>query len=83
MLLRDLCYARIKVLRAELMKEQAAPGTVLSADTKRGLMIAAGDGALRIIRLQAPGGKPMDSRDWLRGHPVTAGEVDQKEREQL
>ena len=38
-------------------------------------MIAAGDGAVRILQMQAPGGKPMNPKDYLRGHPMAVGTV--------
>ena len=31
------------------------------------------DGALRLARMQAPGGKPMNDCDYLRGHQLEAG----------
>ena len=36
---------------------------------------------MRILQLQAPGGKPMNSKDYLRGHPVQTG-LDMKEAQQ-
>ena len=61
-----------KVLEAaaEPWEGGEAPGTVLKADDKQGLWIRAGEGALRVIRMQAAGGKPMDARDYLRGHAI-------------
>lgn len=61
-----------KVLEAaaEPWEGGEAPGTVLKADAKQGLWIRAGEGALRVIRMQAAGGKPMDARDYLRGHAI-------------
>ena len=47
-----------------------APGTLLSLD-KRGLVVACGDGALRVLELQADGGKRMRAPDYFRGHPIT------------
>ncbi len=47
------------------------PGTVLSAG-KDGIDVACGDGrVLRILELQAPGGRRMAAADYLRGHPIT------------
>lgn len=52
-----------------------APGTILCAD-KKGIEIACCGGAtLRITELQAPGKKRMAAADFLRGHPITAGEI--------
>lgn len=60
----------IKVLQTALTggTTEAAPGTVVSAG-KDGIDLACGDGqVLRILRLQAQGGKPMAAADYLRGH---------------
>ena len=51
----------------------ATPGTVLCADARRGLWVAAGEGALRIVDVQARGAKRMAAADYLRGHPITVG----------
>ena len=66
---------RLKLLRAEVTDGVGQPGEILTAAPKAGLVIAAGEGAVRIIQLQAPGGKPMNSKDYLRGHPMAAGTV--------
>ena len=42
-------------------------------DGKEGLIVAAGKNAVRVRQLQVPGGKPMDARDYLRGHAMAAG----------
>lgn len=61
----------IKALRAEYADVSGAPGQILKADGKDGLIIAAGRGAVRIRELQAPGGKRMNAGDYLRGHPIS------------
>jgi len=49
----------------------AAAGTIL-AQTKQGLEIACGDGAVAVVtQLQAEGGKRMAAADYFRGHPIT------------
>ncbi|MDX3926587.1 MAG: methionyl-tRNA formyltransferase [Shinella sp.] len=65
---------RIKVLACEQAKgdEDGAPGTVLSSD---GLVVSCGEGAVRLVRLQKAGGKPLGAADFLRGTPVAAGTV--------
>lgn len=52
----------------------AAPGTVLGADAD-GLLVAAGQGVLRLRRLQRPGGKMLPAGEFLRGFPLAAGTV--------
>ena len=53
-------------------KTDKAPGTVVSADPKKGIEVAcAGGETLLITRLQAASGKQMAAGDYLRGHPMT------------
>ncbi|WP_324732615.1 methionyl-tRNA formyltransferase [Pseudomonas paeninsulae] len=52
----------LKVHAAELGEGSGAPGSILSAD-KQGLMVACGQGALRLTRLQLPGGKALNFSD--------------------
>ena len=49
-------------------------GEVLGAD-KEGLLVATGEGMLRILRLQRPGGRMLDAPEFLRGHPIPPGSV--------
>lgn len=66
---------RLKLLRAEAVQCTGQPGEIIGADPKQGLIIAAGEGAVAVTQLQAPGGKPMNSKDYLRGHPMAVGTV--------
>lgn len=73
----------IKVWKAEEAGSSGqAPGTVIAADAKQGLLIAAGNEAVRILELQAQGGKRMNARDYLRGHPVSYTECSRTEEAQ-
>ena len=56
-------------------------GDILEADGKHGLLIKAGENAVRITELQAQGGKRMKAADYLRGHPMTAKACDKNEDE--
>lgn len=49
-----------------------APGTVAGADAD-GLLIATGEGLLRVRRLQRPGGRMLSAPEFLRGSPIAAG----------
>jgi methionyl-tRNA formyltransferase len=60
---------RIKVLKTELAHGSAEPGTVL--DDR--LAIACGQSAVRPLRLQRAGGKPLDVEDFLRGTALPSG----------
>ncbi len=62
----------IKIWQASIVQEQGLPGTVLTADDA-GVVMACGEGALRLEVLQAPGGKRLPAADFLRGHPLPAG----------
>ncbi len=64
---------RLKLLRAVTADADGMPGTVISADPKGGLIVACGSGAVRILEIQAPGGKRMKPEDYLRGHAIPAG----------
>jgi methionyl-tRNA formyltransferase len=59
----------LKVLAARAEPGCGAPGCVLDA----ALLVAAGRGALRLLRVQAPGRARMDAAAFLRGHPVPVG----------
>jgi len=60
---------RIKVLQSELASGSALPGTVIDDN----LAIACGSGAVRVIRLQKAGGKPLSADEFLRGTPLIHG----------
>ena len=55
-------------------KDPVGPGTVLGADDL-GLLVATGEGVLRVRRLQRPGGKMLPAGEFLRGSPVATGTV--------
>ncbi len=59
----------IKVLRVTPEPATGAPGTVL--DDR--LLVACGDGALRLVRVQRPGRPAMDADALLRGAPIPPG----------
>lgn len=51
----------------------ALPGTVIASHTDE-LRVAAGEGHLQILELQAEGKRPMTARDFLAGHRIAPGE---------
>jgi methionyl-tRNA formyltransferase len=64
--------ATLKVLACAPAEAPAgAPGTVLDGR----LTVACGQGAMRLLRVQAPGGAAMDAGAFLRGHALPAGAV--------
>lgn len=50
------------------------PGTVLGTDGEA-LLVATGDGTLRLLRLQRPGGRMLPAAEFLRGFALEAGVV--------
>lgn len=64
---------RLKLLRAVNEEADGIPGTAIVTDPKKGLVIACGKGAVRILEVQAPGGKQMRTEDYLRGHGIPEG----------
>ena len=71
--LTTLSGERLKVFAAEKAVGNGEPGTVLEADPKKGLTVACGEGALKLIEIQLVGGKRMKATDFLRGHAIEVG----------
>jgi len=65
---------RVKLLRARAVdgRPGAAPGEVLSAGDE--VVVACGEGALALARLQAEGRRPLDAATFARGERVLPGE---------
>ena len=61
---------RLKLLRAVVTEGSGKAGSYIAADPKNGLVIACGKGAVKVLELQAPGGKKMRAEDYLRGHSL-------------
>lgn len=71
-----LAGERIKVglAEAEGTAVTDSPGTVLAGDMQA-LRVATGQGVLRVLRLQRPGGRMLPAAEFLRGRNVAAGIV--------
>jgi methionyl-tRNA formyltransferase len=63
--------ARAKILMTQLEARQGSPGQALDDQ----LLIACGDGAVRILSLQREGKAIVDARDFLRGSPIASGSI--------
>lgn len=59
----------LKVLAAEPDDAAGAPGEVLDGR----LLVGTGEGALRLLRVQAPGRAAMAADEFLRGRPIPVG----------
>jgi methionyl-tRNA formyltransferase len=64
----ELNGARMKVLHSRLGLGQGAPGEALDD----ALLIACGDGAVRLLKVQREGRAPLETEAFLRGQPVPA-----------
>jgi methionyl-tRNA formyltransferase len=56
----------IKIWNAQAVDAQGRPGQVLAADAQ-GIVVACGEGALRLTELQKPGGKRLAAGEFLKG----------------
>lgn len=65
---------RCKIYATRTEEVVGVPGTVLAAGHD-GILVACGQGALRILELQPDGGKRMTAGAYLQGHPVQVGEA--------
>jgi methionyl-tRNA formyltransferase len=68
----------LKVWSAEAVPQASAtakaePGTIVAVSPE-GVVVACGDGALRLTQLQKPGGKRLPAREFLVGTPLGAGQ---------
>ena len=59
----------VKIWRADTGNDNNGmpPGTVLATDAERGILIACGEGHLRLLQLQKPGGKRLEAAEFLKG----------------
>ena len=67
----------VKLFRPEADPDvipQARPGTIVDADPDTGLLVAVGEGAVRISEVQPPGKTRMGTGAWILGRGATAGQ---------
>ena len=64
----------LKIWKAQLASGQGRPGEVLAADAA-GILVACGEGALRLTELQRAGGKRLPAAAFLQSRPVPVGTV--------
>jgi len=64
----------LKILRVEVVEQcSGTPGEIISAN-RDGIIVACGEGALRILELQREGGKRLAAHQFLSGCPITPGD---------
>jgi len=61
----------IKIWNAQAVDGKGRPGQVLAADAQ-GIVVACGEGALRLTELQKPGGKRLAAGEFLKGFSFDA-----------
>ncbi len=69
--------AQMKIHRAQVIPNAdacPAPGTIVSADAS-GIVVSCGNGLLNLVEVQIEGGRRLSAADFLRGHPLQAGDV--------
>jgi methionyl-tRNA formyltransferase len=69
--------AQMKIHRAQVIAHADAcpvPGTIVSANAN-GILVSCGSGVLNLLEVQIEGGKRLPAADFLRGHPLQAGDV--------
>jgi methionyl-tRNA formyltransferase len=59
--------ATVKIWNAQPVAGEGVPGQVLSGDAQQGIVVACGEGALRLTELQKPGGKRLAAAEFLKG----------------
>ena len=63
----------LKIWAAQVVAQAGPAGEILHVD-KAGIVVGAGEQALRITELQREGGRRLTVREFLAGHPLRAGE---------
>ncbi|MCK5833475.1 methionyl-tRNA formyltransferase [bacterium] len=71
----ELNEQRYKILKALPIEKSGKPGEIIECDAKTALVVACGKGALKILKIQAPGKKAMDCGSFLCGCKLKLGEV--------
>lgn len=69
--------AQMKIHRAQVIAHAdacPAPGTIVSANAD-GILVSCGKGLLNLTEVQIEGGRRLSAADFLRGHPLQAGDV--------
>jgi methionyl-tRNA formyltransferase len=63
----------LKVWRMQIAAGMGQPGELLSAN-QEGIVIASGEGALRLLEVQREGGRRLSAAEFLAGFPLQAGQ---------
>jgi methionyl-tRNA formyltransferase len=66
---------KIHKARPVALPREAAPGEIVEASAKKGLVVACGGGAVEILEMQAPNAKPMTAKAYLAGKSLPVGYI--------
>lgn len=69
----EICRIWMAQALPDTPRTPVRPGTILEASDS--ILVACGEGVLRIEELQMPGGKRLRAREFLAGHSVQTGET--------
>lgn len=64
-----------KVLFARPVPGSGSPGEILAVDRRQGLVIACGEGALKLESVRPQGKPTMTAEQYLTGHPLRVGDL--------
>jgi methionyl-tRNA formyltransferase len=64
----------VKLFRPQPAPGAGVPGQVLQVDDPEGIVVACGQGALRLAEVQPPGKRRMRAEEWVRGRGVAVGD---------
>lgn len=66
----------MKIYESKVLNENSkgTPGKIVSVDTE-GIKVEAKDNILLITKIQFPGGKPMEVKEYIKGHSINIGEI--------
>ena len=66
---------KIHLARPAVFQSDAKPGKIVEASTKKGLIIACGEGAIEVLEMQAPNARRMAAKAYLAGKKLPEGLV--------
>lgn len=64
----------LKVFRPRVEPAAGEAGVVLDADPQAGILVACGEGSVRVAEVQPAGKRRMTAGEWVRGRGISAGE---------
>ena len=72
---KKIKFWKVDIVKEELEEkiEDKEPGTVLLADSKKGLYIKTLDGVIKVLEIQGENAKRMNIGDFLRGNAIEVG----------